>query len=134
MREEKFKRLVGAALEDFLKTGSGEALVGNIVLRALRQHFSSYELEMETTHPDGTTERFTRKGDPLALICQWIKNTEGAIRGCQSDAAQARNRSAQVRDMMLVAMGERHPETLEILPERPQINNRRPDRQHQIKE
>ncbi len=128
MREDKLKRVITEALVDLIRSEEGEALIGTVVLKALAQHFGSYALDMEKTHPDGTVERFQQKGDPLALICQWIKNTEGAIRGCQSDAAQARNRAGQVRDMMLVAMGERHPEILEILPERPQIDNRTANR------
>ncbi len=106
MNEEKFKDLIKEALAEFIETERGEALLGNIVLNAIRQHFYNYEMAMEKVHPDGGIEKYIHKGDPLALICKWVKNAEGAIRGCQSDAAQARNKAVQVRNMIAQAVAK----------------------------
>jgi hypothetical protein len=38
--------------------------------------------------------------DILDFMAVYLPQVEGAIRGCQADSAQARNRSAQTRDML----------------------------------
>lgn len=104
MKEDKQKRIIKEAMTEFFRSEEGEALIGNMVLTAIRIHFSGYELAMEKTHPDGGVEKYTQTGDPLALICKWIKDAEGAIRGCQSDSAKSRNYSANMRDMLAAAL------------------------------
>lgn len=70
------------------------------MLKALTRHFQSYEVDLECRHPDGAVEVKKERGDILGFIAQWIKNSEGAIRGCQADAAAARNRAVETRDVL----------------------------------
>lgn len=104
MNREKQKDIIKEALGEYFESEQGETMLGTIVCKALYQHINSYEFEMEKTTPDGVKEAKTIKGDILKYIAQWIKNSEGAIRGVQSDAAQARNRAVEARDVALHTM------------------------------
>ena len=97
MDKENFKKIITEALTDFFTSEPGRQLVGKIVFDALRQALV-YEIEMEdaTSEPGKIKEKIVR-GDILSHIGAWIKNSEGAIRGVQADAAAARNRAGQVR-------------------------------------
>jgi len=95
MNREKQKSIIVEALKDFFSSEDGEALIGNIAIKALAQHLNSYEWEMEKHGKDGSVKVETIQGNVLAYISQWIKNAEGAVRGVQADADQARNRSAE---------------------------------------
>ena len=95
MNREKQKELIKEAMAEFFASTEGETIIGTIVCKALYQNLNSYEFEMEHTAPDGVKEAKIVKGDILKFIAQWIKNSEGAIRGAQADAAKARNRAGQ---------------------------------------
>ena len=95
MNREKQKELIKEAMAEFFASTEGETIIGTIVCKALYQNLNSYEFEMEHTAPDGVKEAKIVKGDILKFIAQWIKNSEGAIRGAQADAAKARNRAGE---------------------------------------
>ena len=99
---EWLKNIIREALADFFASEAGDNLLGQIMLNVLRFQLNGYELKLQKKNPDGTVENYTELGDPLAFLCNYFPNIEGAIRGAQSDAAQARNRAGQAR----VAVGQ----------------------------
>lgn len=105
MKREKQKELIAEAMADFFRSETGEGLIGNIVIKAMAQHLNSYEWEMERHHKDGTVQVETVRGNVLSYMSDWLKNTEGAIRGAQADAGKARNRAGETLRVIL-AMAE----------------------------
>jgi hypothetical protein len=104
MREDKFKRLVGEALGDYLRSPEGEALVGGIVVQAVNQALTR-ELRFEdgTSEPGRVVEK-TERWNLLDWLAVYLPRVEGAVRGAQADAAGARNRAGETRDgMRLIA-------------------------------
>ena len=101
---EIIKEAVKEAIIELMDTPEGRKAFGPLMFDAVGQYIKSYALDLEKHHPDGTIERVKENGDILAFIAKWISQAEGAIRGVQSDAAQARNRAAETRDMLAVAM------------------------------
>lgn len=100
MNKDEFKGIIKEAILELMATDEGKEAFGSLMMDAVGQWLRSYELDLERTHPDGTVERVKEKGDILAFIAQWISRSEGAIRGCQADAAAARNKSTQTRDII----------------------------------
>jgi len=100
MKKEVIKEAVKEAIVELMETPEGKSAFGPLVYDAIGQWLQSYEIEMEKHHPGGAIEVVKQRGDILAHIAHWIKNSEGAIRGVQADAAEARNRSAETRDII----------------------------------
>ena len=84
---------------EMLKQPEVQAALGQIMLDALTQHFNSYELQIETTRADGVVVEKTIKGDPLAILCAWAKDVEGAVRGSQADTNKSVEGSRRVLDV-----------------------------------
>ena len=90
------KKNIKEALTDFLKSEEGEALIGNIVMKAVSQSMlRKVMIEDGTTDPPHVVEKEITI-NALDHLMKYVPRIEGAIRGCQSDSAQARNRSADV--------------------------------------
>lgn len=100
MEKDLIKAAVKEAIVELMASPEGRQAFGPLMMDAVGQWIGGYMIEMEKHHPDGTIERVKQPGDILAHISEWIKNSEGAIRGCQADAAAARNRAAETRDIM----------------------------------
>jgi hypothetical protein len=101
------------ALKMFFESDKGETLLGNIVMKAMNQ-----ALEREIEFEDGSTEpgRIVVKKETwnvLDFLVKYIPRIEGSIRGCQSDAGQARNRSSESLEI-LTSIGRMMDERLEI--------------------
>ena len=107
MKKDVIKEAVKEAIIELMATPEGRNAFGPVMFDAVGQYINSYALDLEKHHTDGTIERVKENGDILSFIAKWISQTEGAIRGVQSDAAQARNRAAETRDMLAVAMSRR---------------------------
>lgn len=90
------KKAVIEALKEFFSSDEGMEILSVVINRALE-----YEVKAEKTHPDGRTEIVTETRHALAAMLSYLSRTEGAIRGCQADAAAARNKATQTRDIML---------------------------------
>ena len=99
MKKNVIKEAVKEAIAELMATPEGRNAFGPVMFDAVGQYINSYALDLEKHHTDGTIERVKENGDILSFIAKWISQTEGAIRGVQSDAAQARNRAAETRDM-----------------------------------
>lgn len=100
MTDEHIKNLMTAALTDFLKSEAGENLIGNIVFKAVNQ-----ALLMSIQYEDGKSEpgRVVEKTETVHMahwLAKYMPHIEGSIRGCQADAAAARNRAATTENMM----------------------------------
>lgn len=104
MKKDVIKEAVKEAIIELMDTPEGRKAFGPLMMEAVGQWVTGYMLDLEKHHPDGTVERVKENGDILAFIAKWISQAEGAIRGVQSDAAQARNRAAETRDMLAVVM------------------------------
>ena len=80
-------------LKKFFQSEEGETLIGNIVMKAVDQALSrKVSMEDGKSNPGRVIEKET-KVNILDHLAKYLPYLEGAIRGCQSDAAQARNRS-----------------------------------------
>ena len=87
-------------LVKFFQSEEGEALIGQIMIKAI-----GIAMVREVTVEDGKSEpgrvvEKTIKVNALDWLMKYLPHVEGAIRGCQSDSAQARNRSAQALDAL----------------------------------
>ncbi|HBA84918.1 MAG TPA: hypothetical protein DCZ95_12560 [Verrucomicrobia bacterium] len=100
MEKDIIKAAVKESIVELMATDEGRQAFGPVVFDAVGQYLQSYELDLERTHPDGTVERLKERGDILSFIAGWISKGEGAIRGCQVDAARARDRATETRDML----------------------------------
>jgi hypothetical protein len=104
MNRTEFKGVIKEAIIELMATDEGKQAFGPVVFDAIGQWLQSYELDLERTHPDGTIERVKERGDILSFIAHWISRSEGAIRGCQEDAAAARNKAVQTRNLLMEAI------------------------------
>jgi hypothetical protein len=91
---------ITAALADFFKSEQGQALIGNIVLKAVNQ-----ALTLDVQYEDGKSDpgRVVEKTETWHMrdwLYKYMPHIEGALRGVQADAATARNRAVQTRDMV----------------------------------
>ena len=107
------KKIVKEAILELMATDEGRKAFGPLVFDAVGQWMQSYELDLERTHKDGTIERVKERGDILSFIAAWISRAEGAVRGCQADAASARNKATQTRDIFLRVLDTRMAPMLE---------------------
>lgn len=104
MKTEKLKEIIKESLEEFFQSEKGEEILGNIILKAAYQ-----SMQRDMTWEDGTSEpgRIIEKTGNVNLLDRliyYLPRLEGAIRGCQSDAAEARNRAAETRDLIIEAI------------------------------
>lgn len=100
MKKEQFKTIIKEAMAEFLQSPEGEAMIGNIMLKAVDQ-----AMKREIRFEDGKSEpgRIVEKTEPwniLDWLVKYLPHVEAAVRGCQSDAAAAKNRAAQAREML----------------------------------
>ena len=94
------KKLIKEALFEFFKSEEGETLIGTIVLKAVNQALTK-EMEYEDgkTDPGRTVVKKTEV-NVLDQTLAYMASVEGAIRGCQSDAAKARNRAVETKELI----------------------------------
>ena len=84
----------------FFQSKEGEELIGNIVLKAVNFSFiRDMRFEDGKSDPGRKVEK-TIRVNMLEEIVKYLPHIEAAIRGVQEDTDKARNRSAEVRDMM----------------------------------
>jgi hypothetical protein len=103
------KKIVIEALTEFFSSSAGKELVKQAVNDAL-----IYDIKSEKTLPDGRVEIIEEKRHALAAMITYLSRTEGAIRGCQEDAAAARNKAVQTRELVL-RMAEKLSEYSQII-------------------
>ncbi len=116
MFQDKLEQAVVDGITRFFKSEEGEALVGNIVMKALSLKLDR-EIEVETFDKDlGRTVVKKERHNMVEYITLRQGAIEGAIRGCQKDSAEARNRSTQARDTsrMVVEMTRMLGEAVQI--------------------
>jgi len=113
MNQKKFDNMMLA----FLKSEAGSDVFGTIVKQAIGE-----SLLREIRFEDGKSEpgRIVEKTETwniLDWLATYLPHIESSIRGCQSDAAQARNRAANTRDLLLGICRAASDQGLELLPE-----------------
>jgi len=92
MKQAKIK----AAVIEALQSNEAQQIIGDIVISAMNQALTrEIRFEDGKTEPGRVVEK-TEKCNILDFIAKYFPHVEASIRGCQSDAAQARNRSASV--------------------------------------
>lgn len=95
-----FKKVIINALENFFKSPGGEALIGNIMLKAVSQSLTrTIQIEDGKTEP-GKKVIKEEKINVLDHLAKYMPYVEASIRGVQVDAGQARNRSQQTLNVM----------------------------------
>ena len=92
-------------LKTFFESEVGENLIGQIMLNVV-----NVALTREVTIEDGKSKpgrviEKTERRNVLDMIAKYLPHVEGAIRGCQADSAGARNRSTEVRDVLMSFKG-----------------------------
>ena len=108
-------------LKTFFESEAGESLIGNIVLKAISQSMiREVRFEDGKSEPGRVVEK-TEKVNVLDWLMKYLPHVEGAIRGCQSDSAQARNRANEVitalDNIPVLHLAEGAMERLKELPE-----------------
>jgi len=87
-------------LKEFFESEAGENLIGQIVLKAVNQAMNrDITFEDGKTNPGRVVEK-TETWNLLDWLVKYLPHVEAAVRGCQADAAKARNRSTEVRDVL----------------------------------
>lgn len=126
MKQDKTEQAVVDGITRFLKSDDGEALIGNIMLKALAQAMTR-EIRFEDGKSEtGRVVERTESWNMVDWLVKYLPYIEGAIRGCQADSAAARNRSAEVRDMLAGMMAMLPPadgEILDATPPRPRLGD-----------
>jgi len=90
-----FKKALTKALNNFFASPQGEALIGNIMLKAVSQSMTrTIQIEDGKTEP-GKKVIKDQNVNVIDFLAQYLPSVEASIRGVQVDAGQARNRSAQ---------------------------------------
>lgn len=80
----------------FFKSEQGEQVIGQIMLKALKQAFVREMLFEDGKSEPGRVIEKTVMVNILDHIAKYLPYVEGAIRGCQADSAKARNRATEV--------------------------------------
>ena len=88
-------------LEKFFTGEVGEAIIGNIVIKAVNQ-----ALQREVRFEDGKSEpgRIVEKTETWNImdwLVKYLPHVEAAVRGCQADSASARNRADEVKNVLI---------------------------------
>lgn len=98
------EKVIENALIKFFESERGETLIGNIVIKAVDQAMiRKVQFEDSKSEPGRIIEK-TEEWNILDWIAKYFPYMEGALRGVQSDAAQARNRSVEVKDVLTKVM------------------------------
>jgi hypothetical protein len=95
--------MIERAIKRFFTSDEGQACIEKAINAAFQR-----EITFERTDAEGVKEHVKETHNLLDVLAAWLKNTEGALRGCQADAASARNRATETRDMILQIPGEIH--------------------------
>jgi len=95
-------------LTKFFTSEEGETIIGQIVLNCVNQ-----ALKREIKFEDGRSDpgRVVEKSEVwniLDWIVKYLPRVESAVRGCQSDSAQARNRSNEVKSVLGAIMKQQN--------------------------
>lgn len=95
MRKSILKEVVRESLEEYFAGKEGQLLIGRAVYAAVQGAMTA-EIEIEDGKSEpGRTVAKKRRVNVLHFLAQYLPGVEAAIRGCQSDAAKAKNRAAQ---------------------------------------
>lgn len=95
-----FKKAFTTALTNFFASKKGEILIGNIILKAVKQSLiRTIQVEDGKTEP-GKKVIKNETVNLLDFMARYLPSVEASIRGVQVDAAQARNRSQQTLNVM----------------------------------
>lgn len=96
------------ALKEFFFSEEGERIIGQIVIKAVNQALAR-EIQFEDRKADpGNPKIKTENWNVLDWLCKYLPSLEGAMRGVQNDADQARNRAIETRDMVARAIEKTH--------------------------
>lgn len=90
------KKIVIEALTEFFLSEAGKEIMTTVINQALE-----YELKCEKSDAAGRTEIVTERRHALAALLGYMSGIEGALRGCQHDAAAARNKAVETRNLIL---------------------------------
>lgn len=82
--------MIQSELKKFFESEDGKRILIDLINEAL-----VYEVKWEKTDESGRTEIVVEEQNAIQYILWYISRTEGAVRGCQKNAAEARNRAAQ---------------------------------------
>jgi hypothetical protein len=94
------ERAIEKALVRFFESERGERLLGSIVIKAVNQALTR-EIRFEDSKENrGRVVEKTETWNILDWLVKYFPYMEGALRGCQSDAAQARNRASEVKQAL----------------------------------
>lgn len=90
-----FGKIITKALHKFFASPQGEALIGNIMLKAVGQSMTrTIQIEDGKTEPGKKVVK-NENVNVIDFLAQYLPSVEASIRGVQVDAGQARNRSSQ---------------------------------------
>jgi hypothetical protein len=92
-------------LKTFFESEVGENLIGQIMLNVVNVALTRDVIVEDGKSNPGRTIEKTERRNVLDMIAEYLPYVEGAIRGCQSDSAKARNRATEVRDVLLSFKG-----------------------------
>jgi hypothetical protein len=104
MLDAKIKKQVQAGICELIEDDAFVDRLGNLLFAVVQKALEE-ALTAEINFVDGkgnpgrAVER-TEKVNMIAWLAKYIPEIEGRLLGVQADAAAARNRSAQVRDMI----------------------------------
>ena len=87
-------------LEKFFTSETGETIIGQIMIKAVNQALERViSFEDGKSDPGRVVEK-TELWNILDWLVKYLPHVEAAVRGCQSDSAQARNRSVEVKNVL----------------------------------
>lgn len=104
-------------LEKFFRSETGETIIGQIVLNCVNQALKrEIRFEDGRSEPGKTVEK-TEVWNILDWMVKYLPQVEAAVRGCQADSAGARNRSAEVRNVLseLIMRQSRHFDEMPVI-------------------
>ena len=96
------KKDVIEAFKEFLTTEEGETIMGNIMLKAFNQAMTrNIKVESGRDNPGGPPVIKEETWNMVDWLMNYMPYVEGSIRGVQVDAASARNKSEEVKQVIL---------------------------------
>lgn len=108
---EKDRKLVEEIvnqMKDYFKSEEFEIIVGNIVFKGMKQSLRR-EIRFEDSKTEtGRVVEKTETWDILDWLVRYFPYMEGALRGVQSDADQARNRASEVKQLLAIQLSTFH--------------------------
>ena len=88
-------------LEKFFTSETGEAIIGNIVIKAVNQALKREILFEDGKSDPGRVVEKTEVWNILDWLVKYLPHVEAAVRGCQSDSASALNRADEVKNVLI---------------------------------